>query len=328
MTAAMPLASGWLDVGDGHRIYWETHGSPAGQPAVVLHGGPGSGASASQTGLFPSDAFHVVLFDQRGCGRSTPHAAADDIDLSTNTTACLVADIERLRVHFAIEDWLVVANSWGTTLGLAYAAAHPGQVRAMVLAGVTTTSAEEVAWITRGVARFFPEAWERFAGHVPEAGADGRLVDAYHRRLMHPDPAVHHAAAAAWAAWEVALAGGDPRSRWDDAAFRLAFARLVTHYWRHQAWLGPDLVRRVAERASFPAILVNGRLDLAAPLETAWRLHRAWPGSELVVVEAAGHDLRAPSLREAVVAAIARICETPTKSTSPNGDGIGQHPRR
>ena len=185
-----PYDAGMLDVGDGHSLYWETSGSPSGRPALVLHGGPGSGSSPTARRYFDPDVYRIVLFDQRGCGRSTPHASAPGTDLSTNTTAHLIADIERLRRHLRVERWMLLGGSWGSTLALAYAERHSERVTAMVLNSVATTTAAEIDWITRGVGRFFPEAWARFRGGVPEREQNGSLVEAYHRLLMHPDPAV------------------------------------------------------------------------------------------------------------------------------------------
>ena len=307
-----PYDSGLLPVGDGHRVYWETCGNPAGKPALVLHGGPGSGCTANARRSFGPDAYRIVLFDQRGSGRSTPHASLPDADLSANTTAHLLADMESLRRHLGIEQWLLLGGSWGSTLALAYAERHPDRVSAMVLFSIATTTEREIDWITRGVGAFFPEAWSRFRDGVPEADRDGSLVEAYHRLLMHPDPAVHEKAARDWCDWETALVavapGHKPHPRYEDPAFRLGFARLVTHYWRHRAWLEDDILVRDAGRlAHIPGILIHGRLDLGGPLVTPWRLQRHWPGSELVVVDEAGHDARDPSMAGRIVAATDRF---------------------
>lgn len=307
-----PHATGRLAVGDGHEIHWEVRGNPAGRPAVVLHGGPGSGCSPSAATSFDPEFWRVVLFDQRGAGRSTPHASAPGIDLSTNTTGHLLADIERLRTHLGIERWLVCGASWGSTLGIAYAERHPGRVTALVLSSVATTTPAEIDWITRGVGAFFPEAWERFRAGVPAVERDGSLVEAYHRLLMHPDPTVHEKAARDWCDWEQAIVaihpGHRPHPRWADPAFRLGFARLVTHYWRHAAWIEDGaLLRDIGRLEGIRGVLIHGRLDLGGPLAGPWRLQRAWPGSELVVVETAGHDGRDPGMSESIVAAIERL---------------------
>ena len=217
-----------------------------------------------------------MLFDQRGCGRSTPAACDPVADLSANTTPHLVSDIERLREHLGIARWSVVGVSWGTTLALAYAERHPDRVSDMVLFSVTNTSRAEVDWITRGVGMFFPEAWARFRDAASLDDPSGSIVDGYHRLLMNPDPAIHEKAARDWCDWEIALGGPDPR--YDDAAFRLGFARLVTHYWRNYAWLEDGTILRDAGRlADIPAVLLHGRLDIGSPPITAWNLSRAWP---------------------------------------------------
>lgn len=307
-----PHATGRLDVGDGHRVYWEACGNPRGRPALVLHGGPGSGCTPTAPRHFDPGHWRIVLLDQRGAGRSTPHASTPGVDLSTNTTAHLLADIERLRRHLGIERWLVQGASWGSTLALTYAQRHPQRVTALVLSSVATTTPAEIEWITRGVGAFFPEAWERFRAGVPEAERDGSLVDAYHRLLMHPDSAVHARAAQDWCDWEQAIvavqADHKPHPRWQDAGFRLGFARLVTHYWRHAAWIEDGaLLHGAAGLAGIPGVLIHGRLDLGGPLAGPWRLHKAWPGSELVVLGQAGHDGRDPGMAEAIVAATDRF---------------------
>ncbi|QFU18096.1 prolyl aminopeptidase [Microvirga thermotolerans] len=307
-----PFDSGMLDAGDGHRIYWEVCGNPAGKPALVLHGGPGSGCSVQARRYFDPGAYCIVLFDQRGSGRSTPHASAPDIDLSTNTTLHLLDDIERLRQHLNIGRWLVLGGSWGSTLALAYAQRHPKRVSNLVLFSVATTTASEIAWITRGVGAFFPEAFERFRNGVPEAERDGSLVEAYHRLLMDPDPAVHGKAARDWCDWEMAIVavhpGHKPHSRYEDPAFRLGFARLVTHYWRNEAWLEDEvLLRNMGRLAGISGVLIHGRLDIGSPLVTTWRLAQHWPGSELIIVSGAGHDARDPGMTESIVAVTDRL---------------------
>ncbi len=307
-----PTAHGMLDVGDGHSIYWETCGNPAGKPALMLHGGPGSGCTPSSRRLFDPQRYRIVLFDQRGCGRSRPLASEPDADLSANTTAHLLADIEAVRTHLGIERWLVLGGSWGSTLALAYAESAPHRLTEMVLVGVATTTRAEVEWITRGVRVLLPEHWQRFQAGVPQAERDGSLVDAYHRLLMHPDPAVHARAAYEWCEWEKALVAVHPdhvpHPRYLDPVLRLGFSRLVTHYWRHGAWLEEAvLLREVGRLAGIPAVLVHGRLDIGSPLITAWELAQAWPGSELVVVGGAGHDGRDPGLTESLVAATDRF---------------------
>jgi proline iminopeptidase len=303
-----PYDAGLLCVGDGHQVYWEICGNSSGKPALVLHGGPGSGCSSGMRRYFNPEAYRIVLFDQRGSGRSTPHASEPGIDLSTNTTAHLIADIERLRQSLGIKRWLVFGGSWGSTLALAYAEQHPDQVTEMVLNSVATTTAWEIDWITRGVGIFFPEAWARFRDGVPEAARDGSLVDAYHYLLVHADPGLQAQAARDWCDWEMAIVAvhpnHKPHPRYEQPPFRLGFARLVTHYWRHNAWLEDGILVREANRLSgIPSVLIHGRLDLCSPLITPWRLTQNWPGSKLVFVGAAGHDARDPGMSESIVAA-------------------------
>ena len=307
-----PHDAGVLDVGGGHRVYWETCGNPVGKPALVLHGGPGSGCGDGMRRYFDPARYRIVLFDQRGAGRSRPHASEPNLDLSSNTTAHLLADIERLRQHLSIPRWLLFGLSWGSTLALAYAEQHPDHVKEMVLASVATTTAWEIEWITRGIGIYFPEAWARFRDGVPEADRAGRLVDAYHRLLMDPDPAIHEKAARDWCDWEIALValhpGDKPHPRYERSAFRLGFARLVTHYWRHNAWLEDGALLRDAKRlAGIPGVLIHGRLDLGTPLVTPWQLRQHWPGSELVIIGEAGHGTGDPGMSESVVAATDRF---------------------
>lgn len=289
-----PYDSGMLDVGDGHRIYWESCGNPAGRPALFLHGGPGSGCSAGQRRFFDPGLYRAVLFDQRGCGRSRPLASEAGAGLAANTTAHLVADIEVLREFLGLDRWTILGLSWGTTLALAYAQAHPRRVNAIVLGFVTTTSRREVQWITEDVGRIFPQAWHRFAGAVPDHLEHLRLVDAYATLLADPDPAVRDRAARAWCAWEEAhvslTPGHAPSPRYEDPEFRLGFARLVTHYWRHAAFLEEDqLIRDAARLNGIPGVLIHGRYDVSGPLVTAWELSRRWATSRLHILDDAGH---------------------------------------
>jgi proline iminopeptidase len=307
-----PYERGMLDAGAGHLVYWEVCGSPGGKPAIVVHGGPGSGCTPGWRRYFDPAAYRIVLFDQRGCGRSRPHASGPAVDLSSNTTGHLIEDVERLREYLGIERWLVFGGSWGSTLGLAYAERYPERVSEMVLVSIVATSRREVEWVTRDVGRYFPEAWARFRDGVPEAERDGDLVAAYRRLLRDPDTRVRERAARDWCDWEdahVAVSAGhghDPR--YDDPTFRMAFARLVTHYWHHAAWLEDGALLRDAGRlAGIPGVLVHGRLDLSGPVDVAWHMARAWPGSELVVVDDAGHGLRDPGMRAALVGATDRF---------------------
>ena len=289
-----PYENGLLDVGDGHRIYWECCGNPAGKPALFLHGGPGTGCSIGQRRLFDPNIYKAVLFDQRGSGRSLPLASELSSNLASNTTFHLIADIERLRELLGIESWIILGLSWGTTLGLAYAHAHPRRVKAMALGFVTTTSHAEVQWITGDVGRIFPREWERFSETVPQHLRGIPLVDAYAIMLADADQTVRDRAAQAWCEWEDAhvslTPGHQPNPRFDDAEFRLRFARLVPHYWRHATFLGEDQLIRDASRLNgIPGALIHGRFDVSGPLSTAWQLHRRWTTSKLHILEDAGH---------------------------------------
>jgi proline iminopeptidase len=307
-----PYDHGLLDVGDENRVYWESCGNPDGKPAVVLHGGPGSGCSNASRRFFDPEVYRVILFDQRGCGRSTPHASDPRTDLSVNTTRHLLGDIERLRKHLDIERWLVLGGSWGSTLGLAYAERNARTVSEIVLVGVTMTRKSEIDWLYRGVAPLFPEQWARFRGGVPEPERDGDLVEAYARLLESPDPGVRANAARDWHDWEAASLSVDPAARppaqWSQPEFRMARARIVTHYFRHGAWLEEGvLLREAGALAGIPGVMVQGRLDLGGPLVTAWELAQAWPDADLVIVGGAGHSAADPGMGEAVVAATNRF---------------------
>jgi proline iminopeptidase len=310
VTSDEPTATGWLEADPDQRVYWESVGSRAGKPAVVLHGGPGSGCTPWHPTLFDLSKYRVVLFDQRNCGRSIPHASEPDIDLSANTTQNLVGDIEMLREHLGIERWLVWGGSWGSTLALAYAEAHPDHVTGMILWGITTGRRSEADWPFRGgLAPLFPEQWAQLRGGVPEAEDDADVVDAYARLLFDPDPGVRARAAHDWCMWESATPDWPPKtglaSRYRDPDFALAFARLVTHYVRNDLFLEDGvLLRNAGALAGIPGTLINGRFDLQAPLGNAYALREAWPTSELVVVDEAGHaadaiegELRAASER-------------------------------
>jgi proline iminopeptidase len=291
-----PFEQGLLDVGDGNQIYWEVSGNPAGTPAVLVHGGPGTGSSPGMRRGFDPERYRAVLFDQRGCGRSTPHASDPATDMRANTTAHLVADMERLREHLRIERWLVTGGSWGSTLALAYAEQHPERVRAIVLIAVTTTRRSELDWLYRGVGRFFPAEWQRFRAGVPPHERDGDLLAAYARLMEHPDADVRERAAHDWCAWEDAVLSGEPEGSpapfgdRPDAA-RLALVRICAHYFSHAAWLEEGQLIRAADRlAGIPGVLIHGRRDLSGPAVTAWELAQAWPDATLHLLEATGHQ--------------------------------------
>ncbi|WP_344261000.1 prolyl aminopeptidase [Streptomyces sodiiphilus] len=308
-----PHEEGMLDTGDGNLVHWEVWGNPSGKPAVVVHGGPGSGSSPRSRRLFDPDRYRVVLFDQRGCGRSTPHASDPAADMSLNTTGHLIADMELLRGHLGIERWLLMGGSWGSTLILAYAQRYPERVSEIVIAAVTTTRRSEIDWLYRGVGRLFPEEWERFCRGARRAGGDdGDPVAAYARLVEDPDPEVRAKAVDDWCAWEdavVSLEGdggpGPYGSRPPEA--RAALVRIAAHYFSHGAWLEEGVLLREAHRlAGIPGFLVHGRLDLGSPPHTAWELSRAWPGARLVLAESSGHT-GDDETRELLAAALGRF---------------------
>lgn len=302
-----PFDAGHLEVGDGHAVYWERVGRPGGKPAVVLHGGPGSGATSWWRTFFDPERYDVTLFDQRGCGRSRPLASEPGIDLSTITTPALISDIEALRELHGHAKWLVFGGSWGSTLGLAYSVEHPGRVSELVLWGVTTTTPAEVDWLTWTMGEIYAEAFADLRELVPELRRGDNLPAAYQRLLTDPDPAVRDDAARAWCAWEDRLAtlAGDPRPsrRYEDPAFRLGFARLVTHFFANHGFLEPDAITSHVDRiAHIPAVFVRGRLDIASPLGPAWRLAQELPRCDLHVVEDEGHGGQASTNRLLIAA--------------------------
>jgi proline iminopeptidase len=305
-----PNETGLLPVGDGHEVYWETWGNPAGTPVVFVHGGPGGECVPGHRELFDPDRYNVVFFDQRGCGRSRPLAGEVDADLSANTTHHLIRDMEMIREHVGIDRWAVYGLSWGTTLGLAYAEAHPDRVIGVMLGLVGLTTKREVAWITEGVARIFAPEWERFASFVPAELSDLPLVEAYARMLFDPDPEVCAAAADEWCRWEdthMGLApGAGPRLQNEAPSYKLQFARLVTHYWSNGAFLGEtELIDNAPRLDGIPGVLVHGRYDVSSPIETPWRLSQAWGTADLVVVDDAGHG--GGSLADAFTAGLERV---------------------
>jgi proline iminopeptidase len=308
-----PYDRGMLGVGAAEFIYWETCGNVHGKPAVVLHGGPGSGCVAWHRRLFDPTKYRMVLFDQRGCGRSKPHASAPNVDMSTNNTANLIDDIEALRRHLGIEQWLVWGGSWGSTLALAYAESHSARVTEMILWGVTTGRRSEFDWLFRGgVAAFFPEQWERLLAALPVGDRNRDIVESYRRLLTNPDPAVHQQAAHSWCLWESAAADWPPTNeltaRFRDPHFAVAFARIVTHYVAHNAWIEDEsLIRGAAALADIPGVLINGRFDFQAPIGNALALHRVWPSADLIIVDDTGHAPDAPDLTNELIRASDRF---------------------
>ena len=302
-----PYASGMLDVGDGHSVYWERCGTPGGTPAVFLHGGPGAGCSPHHRQLFDTSKYDVLLFDQRGCGRSTPHA-----NLDANTTWHLVADIERLRALAGVERWLVFGGSWGSTLALAYAETHPARVSALIVRGIYLLTKAEMDWYYQfGVSEMFPDKWEGFLAPIPEAER-GDMVAAYHRRLTGDDADVQLAAAKAWSNWEgqtiTLLPEPATSDAFDDDRFAIAFARIENHYFKHAGWLDEGQLLRDAGRLhGIPGVIVHGRYDMPCPARFAWSLHKAWPDAEFHLIEGAGHAYSEPGILDRLIRATDRF---------------------
>jgi len=307
-----PHDSGMLLVGDGQRIAWEVSGNPDGTPVVFLHGGPGGGTAPWHRRFFDPEKYRIVLFDQRGCGRSTPHASDPAADLRFNTTHHLVADIELLRKNLGIEKWQVFGGSWGSALALAYAQAHPDAVSAIVLRGIFTLRRVELEWFYEGGASaLFPDLWEEYIAPIPVLERN-RMIEAYHRRLFDPDPAVHVPAAKAWSRWEGSTITLRPDAEKVDAmtedATAVAFARIENHFFVNRGWWEEgQLIDGIDAIRDIPAVIVQGRYDVCTPMMTAWDLHRAWPEAEFVVVDDAGHAASEPGIARALVAATDRI---------------------
>ena len=298
-----PYASGHLDVGDGHSIYWERVGTPGAKPAVFLHGGPGGGIAPDHRRLFDPERYDVLLFDQRGCGRSTPHASLD-----ANSTWHLVADIERLRVMMGVDQWLVFGGSWGSALALAYAQSHPAHVSELVLRGIFTLRRQEIDWYYQeGASRIYPDKWERFLAPIAEKDR-GDLLHAYHQILTGEDRAAQVAAARAWSVWEGEtirlLPDAALSATHDEDAFARAFARIENHFFVHRGWLEEgQLIRDAGKLRDIPGVIVQGRYDMACPAETAWALHRAWPEARFEMIEGAGHAYNEPGILDALIRA-------------------------
>lgn len=307
-----PYETGMLLVGDGHRVFWEQSGNPEGKPVVFLHGGPGGGTSPWNRRFFDPAVYRIVLLDQRGCGRSTPHAGEPDADLRHNTTWHLVADIELLRRNLGIDRWQVFGGSWGSTLALAYAQAHPARVTELVLRGIFTLRRHELEWFYEGgAAALFPDLWEDFLAPVPVLERS-RMIEAYHRLLSDPDPAVHVPAAVAWSRWEAATVTLVPNEQMiaanTEPVAATAFARIENHYFVHAGWLREgQLIEDAGALRGIPTVIVQGRYDVCTPVMTAWDLHRALPEAELIIVPDAGHSAVEPGIARELRAATDRF---------------------
>ncbi|RCS31142.1 prolyl aminopeptidase [Rhodanobacter denitrificans] len=303
-----PFDSGFLPVSALHTLYYEQSGNPQGKPVVFLHGGPGGGTNPKCRRFFDPAVYRIVLFDQRGCGKSTPHA-----ELTDNTTWDLVADIERVRGHLAIDRWQVFGGSWGSTLALAYAQTHPDKVTELVLRGIFMLRRWELEWFyQKGCDALYPDAWETYLAAIPEVER-GDLMSAYHRRLTSADAKTRTAAARAWSVWE-----GATSFLWQDKShiessgedeFALAFARIECHYFVNGGFFGHDdqLLRNVDRIRNIPAVIVQGRYDVVCPLRSAWDLHRAWPEADLRIVQDAGHSAFEPGNVHELVEATTRF---------------------
>jgi proline iminopeptidase len=312
-----PSRTGFLRVSDVHEIYWEESGNPAGKPVVFLHGGPGGGTDGRMRSFFDPARYRIILFDQRGCGRSRPHASLTD-----NTTWHLVADIELLRAHLGIASWQVFGGSWGSTLALAYAQTHPQCVSELVLRGIFLLRRWEITWFYQdpgGAAALYPELWERYVSVIPPAErAD--MVGAYYRRLTSTDPQVLRKAAQAWSVWEGATSylhfNPDYVAKFEESDYAAAFARIECHYFLNHGFLKTDnqLIENVGRIRHIPAVIVQGRYDIVCPMKTAWELHQAWPEADLRIVPDAGHSAFEPGNLHELISATDRFAGVPPRS--------------
>jgi proline iminopeptidase len=308
-----PYDSGRLDVGDGHQLYWEACGDPKGRPVVFLHGGPGGGCSADHRRFFDPQRYNAILFDQRGCGRSRPHAS-----LASNTTQHLIDDLEQIREARRLETWLIVGGSWGSALAIAYAERFPERVSGMVLRGVFTARASELRWLyTEGASCLFPEAWAAFTKLIPPSERSD-LIAAYHARLNASSSTTRDEAARAWCAWEAATMTLRPRPEPPIDAFErdalLALARIETHYFVNKAFLAEgQLIGAAHKLVGVPGVIVQGRYDCVTPPMTAWDLHTAWPGSVLHIVPDAGHASIEPGILRRLIETLDEFAEAPSR---------------
>jgi proline iminopeptidase len=304
--AIEPYDSGLLDTGDGNQVYWEVCGNPAGKPVVMVHGGPGGGCSTGHRRQFDPQVYRIVLFDQRNCGRSTPHAADPAVSLENNTTWHLVADMERLRELLDIDRWMVFGGSWGSTLSLAYAQTHPERVTELVLRGIFMLRPFELYWFYQeGASLLFPDLWEKYLEPIPEDEQDD-LINAYHARLNDSDPEVRAAAAVGWSVWEgsTVTLRPDPDivAEHSDPDYALAFARIENHYFVNDGFFTEEqLLRDVDKIRHIPCVIVQGRYDVCTPVATAWDLHRAWPEAEFHLIPDAGHAYSEPGTLDRLI---------------------------
>ena len=306
-----PFRSGWLAVGGGHAIYFEESGNPAGKPCIFVHGGPGGGSSPEARQFFDPEHYRIVVFDQRGCGQSRPHAS-----LEANTTWHLVADMERLRNDLGIERWLVFGGSWGSPLALAYAQTHPDRVTELVLRGIFLLRPQEIHWFyQQGASALYPDSWEAYLAPIPEAERDD-LLNAFYRRLTSDDEAVRLAAARAWSVWEASasflIQNQDFMDKLDAPDAALALARIECHYFVNGGFFeSPNqLLENIDRIRHIPTVIVQGRYDVVCPAVTAWDLHRAWPEADFQLIQDAGHSAFDPANTAALVAATEKFSQT------------------
>ncbi len=309
-----PHDSGMLDVGDGDSIYWEVCGNPDGKPLVMVHGGPGAGCNAEHRRQFDPEAYRIVLFDQRNCGRSLPHASDPAVSLENNTTWNLVADMERLREHLGIDRWLVYGGSWGSALSLAYAQTHPDRVTELVLRGIFTLRPFELYWFYQeGASLLFPDLWEEYIAPIPEDERED-LIAAFAERVNSPDAEVRLPAARAWARWEgsaiTLLPNKELVDHFGEPDYAVAFARIENHYFTNGGFFEDEqLIRDVDRIRHIPAVIVQGRYDVCTPPATAWDLHRAWPEAEFHMVDDAGHSFDEPGILHRLIEATDRFAK-------------------
>lgn len=307
-----PYRQGTLQVSDLHTLHFEESGNPQGKPAIVLHGGPGGGCLPSYRQYFDPSRWRTVMFDQRGCGQSTPHA-----ELRENTTWDLVSDIEKLREHLGIDQWTVFGGSWGSTLSLAYSQTHPSRCSGLILRGIFMLRQEELRWFYQeGASYIFPEAWEKYLKPIPPEERDD-LISAYHKRLTGPDPEIRLEAARAWSIWEGSTSRLLPDSqlvqRFGETQFAEAFARIECHYFVNKGFLEPEnqLLLNAGRIRHIPGFIAHGRYDMVCPVKNAWELHKVWPEAELRIVPDAGHSMSEPGIRSALIEATDKFAGWP-----------------